>query len=82
MAKIVYTLKKKQNTKELHLFEGEMTTTGCPSKFLSICKKMKNSEQDGNNIFQCEDENISRIKCAEKGKSVCGICVSHLYETY
>ncbi|EPH37551.1 hypothetical protein L291_0259 [Acinetobacter guillouiae MSP4-18] len=30
--------------------------------------------------ISCElDESIVRVKCAQLGRSVCGICVSHLY---
>lgn len=75
-----YTLKKKQETKELHLFEGDMTTTGCNSKSTSICEKMKKLESE-KNIFTCFNEGEARKKCAEIGRDVCGICVSHLYST-
>lgn len=76
-----YTLKKKKDTEELHLFMGEMTEDACTSKQQSICKKMNKSESTGNR-FQCADESTARKKCAEIGRGVCGICVSHLYETY
>jgi hypothetical protein len=76
-----YTLKIKGNTKEYHLFEGEMSPTGCTSGSQSICKKMEKKESSGN-IFQCKDENEARIECAKRGREVCGTCVSHLYTTY
>lgn len=83
MPKYVYTLKKRKDTEELHLFEGEMLTDrkNCSSNKLSVCEKMNKTESAGN-IFTCYDENAARIKCAETGRSVCGICVSHLYATY
>jgi hypothetical protein len=42
---------------------------------------MDKSESTGN-IFACADEDLARKKCAEIGREVCGICVSHLYTTY
>lgn len=32
--------------------------------------------------FACADKTTARIKCAEIGEKVCGICVSHLYTTH
>jgi len=81
MSKIAYTLKKKKGTDELHLFNGSFTDNNCTSGSESICKKMKKSESSGN-IFNCQDEDKARIRCAKKGRGVCGICVSHLYESY
>jgi len=75
-----YTLKKKKDTKELHLFEGDMTPEGCNSASTSICEKMKKSESE-KNVFTCFNEDEARKKCAEIGRDVCGICVSHLYST-
>ncbi len=76
-----YTLKKNGDTEELHLFEGDMTTEGCTSNSKSICKKMDKSESGGN-VFACKNDKDARTKCAESGRKVCGICVSHLYTTY
>jgi len=76
-----YTLKIKNNTKEYHLFEGIMLKDGCNSNQHSICEKMDKSQSSGN-VFACEDEDSARLKCAEIGREVCGICVSHLYTTY
>jgi hypothetical protein len=76
-----YTLKKKKNTEEYHLFQGKMTKEGCTSNQVSICEKMDKSESAGN-IFACEEENSARKKCSRIGKAVCNICVSHLYTTY
>jgi hypothetical protein len=76
-----YTLKEKKDTNEYHLFEGDFTPDGCTSSNLSICEKMKKSESE-KNIFACKDEKVARIKCAEQGRKVCGVCVSHLYTTY
>lgn len=77
-----YTLKKKIDTEELHLFKGEMTLpTGCNSSYSSICKKMDKSEAEKVNVFTCHDENTARIEAAKIGRKVCGTCVSHLYST-
>jgi len=77
-----YTLKKKKDTGELHLFEGEkLDATRCSSNDISICGKMKKPESI-ENVFQCLDDASARKKCAEIGRKVCGICVSHLYTTY
>lgn len=83
MATIVYTLKKKKDTEELHLFEAEMNTAGteCTPKEKSVCREMDKSESSSNK-FTCEDEKTARIKCAEIGRAVCGTCVSHLYATF
>ena len=77
-----YTLKKRKDTDEFHLFVGDFThPDGCNSNEESICKKMTKKDSSGN-IFTCNNENSARTKCAEKGRKVCGICVSHLYTTY
>ena len=76
-----YTLKKKKDSGEFHLFKGRMTEEGCTSRQLSICEKMDKSESL-ENIFACEDEDDARKKCAKIGRKVCGICVSHLYTSY
>lgn len=76
-----YTLKKKKDTEELHLFEGEFTKDGgCTSSQTSICQKMDKSESAGN-VFACFDENAARTACAKLGRQVCGICASHLLAT-
>lgn len=50
----------------------------CSSESFSICEKMK--WVSGSKDISCEvDESIVRVKCAQLGRSVCGICVSHLY---
>ena len=82
MNKIVYTLKIKDNTDEFHLFEATVTSgSKCTPKSKSICRKMKKSESTGNK-FACKDEDAARKNIANIGRSVCGTCVSHLYETY
>lgn len=78
---LVYSLKRKKNTEELHLFEGVMTSVDtCSVGHKSICEGMLNSESD-KIIFACQDENYARVKCATFGRDVCGTCVSHLYTT-
>lgn len=82
MAKVVYTLKKKKDTNELHLFEAfPAENNKCTPKNMSICNKMSTDESSGN-IFACQSEDDARTSCANQGRKVCGICVSHLYATY
>ena len=82
MGTTAYTLKRKNETEELHLFEGEFTEADkCTSGFKSICGMMAKADSSGN-IFACLDENDARIECAKLGRKVCGVCVSHLYATY
>lgn len=76
-----YTLKKRKETKEYHLFEGDFSQNPCTSKHESICQKMDKSESEGN-IFQCLGDNDARKQIAEIGREVCGTCTSHLYTTY
>lgn len=76
-----YTLKKKANTDELHLFEGDFIQPPCTSYPKSICKKMQKSDSE-KNIFTCLDEEKARESCSRIGRQVCGTCVSHLYESY
>ena len=42
---------------------------------------MKKDESSGN-FFACYTEDEARLACARIGREVCGVCVSHLYETY
>lgn len=83
MEKVVYTLKKRKDTEELHLFRAIPTSDNkqCTPNKISICKKMDKDESSGN-IFTCASENDARKKCAEIGRPVCGICVSTLYTSY
>ena len=75
-----YTLKRRKDTEEYHLFEGDFSQEPCTSKNLSICKKMDKSESQGN-AFTCFNEEQARKRIAEIGRSVCGVCTSHLYTT-
>jgi hypothetical protein len=82
MGKVAYTLKQKNGTEELHLFEGEFTESDkCTSGLMSVCEMMAKADSSGN-IFACLDENDARLECAKLGRKVCGVCVSHLYTTY
>lgn len=76
-----YTLKRKKNTEEYHLFEGDFSQEPCTSQNLSICKKMYKSESQGN-AFTCFNEEQARKQIAEIGRPVCGVCTSHLYTAY
>jgi hypothetical protein len=45
-----YTLKRRKDTEEYHLFEGVSANSSpnCSSNQLSICEKMNKIESDGN----------------------------------
>lgn len=77
----LFTLFKKNNTEELHLFNSEKVPDTCNVRNQSICNKMSYDEKS-ETIFVCKDENTARTKCAELGRQVCGICVSNLYADY
>lgn len=78
----VYTLKKKKDTEELHLFRATPAPDNkCIPESQSICKKMDKNESSENR-FACQSETDARLECAKIGRQVCGTCVSHLYESY
>lgn len=81
---LAYTLKKRKDTEEYHLFEGNLLyIKKCDTNLVkeSICKMMGIDENDGN-IFTCEDEDQARLRIAKIGKQVCGVYTSHLYANY
>lgn len=78
---LFYSLVKRKDTEELHLFISRITSDGCIAEHQSMCKKMKFSEKGGV-VFSCRDEDEARRKCAELGRRVCGTCISKLYKTY
>ena len=80
--KKAYSFNKKTSTNEIHIFEGSFTTTGCNAENICICNKMRKSDGTWLNDSTCLDEQQAREKAAKIGRSVCGDCVSHLYETY
>lgn len=80
---VAYSFIKYRDTQEVHIFEGRFTPEGCTAKKDSICKKIEDRHQeDVQNVKSCQDENEARLYAANKGRDVCGICVSHLYTTY
>ena len=82
MTTTVYTLKKKANTDEMHLFECTLTFSGfCTCNQKSICGRMNKSEHHLD-IFSCVNEDTAREGSAQRGRKVCGTCVSKLYTTY
>lgn len=90
MVEKVYTLLEKGDTEEYHLFEGEWTNKPkklCSIPRESICQKMRSAERKkvagtiATPPFACKVEDVARARCAKLGRSVCGICVSHLYRT-
>lgn len=78
-----YTLKKRKDTEEYHLFEGDFKISpNCNSNQTSICKKMDKTESENVNAFTCYTDEQARLKIATIGRPVCGVCTSHLYTTY
>lgn len=78
---LLYSLIKRKNSEELHLFISRIPSDGCIAEDKSICKKMNFGEKAGV-VFSCRDENEIRKKAAELGRRVCGTCISKLYNTY
>lgn len=73
-----YTLKKRKDTEEYHLFEGNFTIQPyCITKQRSICKKMNKTESE-RDIFKCYTENQAQIHIAKIRQQVCVSCISHL----
>lgn len=82
MTKKVYSIRKKKDTEEYHIFECEPATEKtCRCNSKSICNKMDKSEAE-KTIYSCLSENETRLRAAEIGRPVCGTCVSHVYESY
>jgi len=82
MDTVAYTLIQKDETDELHLFEGKYTEPKkCTVTSTSVCRKMVKTEKD-RIVFACQNEDEARLECAKLGRKVCGVCVSHLYTTY
>lgn len=79
-----YTFKRKNDTQEIHIHEGNFTgtPTPCNSNPLSICKAPNKSTSINVTGAVCLDENQARQQAAQIGRNVCGVCVSHLYTTY
>ena len=86
MEDYAYTMKKKNNTDELHIFKSKLIKESekgkCEQGKKSMCKAMDKKDKEGNNIFTCEDEQRARILAAKQGRKVCGNCVAQLYTTY
>lgn len=75
----LYTLARKKETDEYHLFASRIDAEDvCRLKRKSICGGMESQERDTVK-FACQEEDAARLKCAKVGKRVCGPCVSHLY---
>lgn len=78
-----YTLKKREDTEEYHLFEGNLLgIKKCDTNLVkeSICRMMNIDESVGN-VFTCIDKDKALEQIAKIGSAVCGVCTSHLYKT-
>ncbi|MGV1012926.1 MAG: hypothetical protein ACOYBS_10800 [Flavobacterium sp.] len=77
-----YTLKKRRDTEEYHLFEGKFTIHPyCITKQLSICRKMNKTESESD-LFKCYNQTQARIRIAKIGSPVCSNCVDYLNTTF
>lgn len=77
-----YSFLKDKKTEEKHIFEGDFKSdSGCFADAKSICKKDIKNDGDWISNASCLNEVAARKKAAELGRTVCGICVSHLYTT-
>jgi hypothetical protein len=80
---ITFSIRKLEETGEHHIYEGKLTSSDpleCVSGKNSICKKVMRS--DTKHIGKsCLAEDVARKAAAVLGRSVCGVCVSHLYAT-
>lgn len=78
----LYTLVKRKQSGELHLFESVINDDSkCEATSnLSVCSAM-NINQKGEAVFTCLVEDDARKECAKVGRAVCGNCVKNLYAT-
>lgn len=78
----LYSLLSRKDTEEEHLFlRKKGAEQKCVGPKLSICEKMNTAERKAS-IFVCANEVDARATCANRGRSVCGTCVSNLYASY
>jgi hypothetical protein len=80
---ITYSIRKRKESEEHHIFEGKLLTTDplqCENQLESICKKVAHKDTDNVNE-SCRSEEVARATAAKLGRKVCGTCVSHLYAT-
>ncbi|MEM6686229.1 MAG: hypothetical protein AAF617_10635 [Bacteroidota bacterium] len=81
MSNKLYTLKENSNG-ELHVFVSKKDASGeCLTESMSVCKKMRYN-QTVKTHFACQHEIDTRMKLAEIGPRVCGICASYFYGNF
>ena len=74
-----YSLKQNE-IGEWHIFPAKRSERGCVLlSETSICGHMHKDEKVVDHT--CLTDEDMRKLCYEKGRGVCGTCVSHLYET-
>lgn len=81
---IAYSFFKYKETDEIHIFKGKFNPDGgCSALFKCICQKIEDWRADDvTKVEACLNEDDARQFAADKGRPVCGTCVSDLYETY
>ena len=75
-----YSLQKRKQKNEFHLFIGKDSNGTVQYNSTSICKQLELSESES--VLTDLPEDQARIKCANGGKQVCGTCVSELYSIF
>ena len=80
-----YSFKKKTDSGELHIFEGDFKPEGetprCSAARKSICKKVDNDDSTVWVRQNCLTAQKAREVGAKFGRKLCGTCISHLYAT-
>ena len=66
-----------------HLFPATKTITNCQllNANKSICKEVEYDRSKSSISENCKSDKQMRMICAVKGRIVCGVCLSHLYQT-
>ncbi len=73
-----YSLIEIKNESEYHLFKCTGSVNGLENDPESLCGKTDRSLGQ-RFVFYCESEDMSRVKCAHYGRTVCSDCISILY---
>lgn len=81
--KKAYSFETRKDTNETHIFEGNYSIAKVTYEpnLNSICKEKIRNRKERIEEATCLNENEARYRAANIGRSVCGICVSHLYTT-
>jgi len=73
-----FTLKEDKTTGEYHIFDFFDEDINFWDK--SLCRNMSRIDTV-NNIFSCESENEAQELCTKRGRKICMICISFMYNS-